>query len=123
MLVYGVAVLAGCFLAGQWLGDWLGTMLQIDANVGGVGFAMVLLIAVNQFMRRTGWMTAEMELGINFWNKMYIPIIVAMSSIQNVNAAFTSGLVAIVAGIVPTVFCFLFIPAISRAARARSSSK
>ena len=115
MLVYGVAVLAGCYLVGQWLGEWLGGVLHIDANVGGVGFAMVLLIAVNQLLRRNGWMTKDMEQGIAFWNKMYIPIIVAMSSIQNVNAAFTSGLVAIVAGVVPTVCCFLLIPAISRA--------
>jgi malonate transporter MadL subunit len=123
MLVYGVAVLAGCYLVGQWLGEWLGSVLHIDANVGGVGFAMVLLIAVNQLMRKSGWMTTEMELGINFWNKMYIPIIVAMSSIQNVNAAFTSGLVAIIAGILPTFCCFLLIPAISRAARMGNSPK
>lgn len=114
MLVYGVAVLAGCFIAGQLIGEVLGRILHIDANVGGVGFAMMLLIIINQWMHRMKWMTPEMESGVNFWNKMYIPVIVAMSAIQNVKAAFSSGFVAILAGIVPTVICFLMIPMIAR---------
>lgn len=113
MLVYGVAILAGCFLVGQVIGDTLGRMLNIDGNVGGVGFAMLLLIMVNQWMHRKKWFTAEMENGVNFWNKMYIPVIVAMSSIQNVKSAFSGGSIAILAGIVPTVICFLTIPLIS----------
>ncbi|MBA4054326.1 MAG: malonate transporter subunit MadL [Marivirga sp.] len=117
MLVYGVAILAGCFLVGQIIGASLGRMLDIDGNVGGVGFAMLLLIVVNQWMHKKKWFTAEMESGVNFWNKMYIPVIVAMSSIQNVKSAFSSGSVAIIAGIVPTVICFLMIPLISRSAR------
>ena len=117
MLIYGVAILAGCFLVGQFIGDSLGRLLNIDGNVGGVGFAMLLLILINQWMHRKKWLTAEMESGINFWNKMYIPVIVAMSSIQNVKSAFSSGSVAIVAGIVPTVICFLLIPMISRSAK------
>jgi malonate transporter MadL subunit len=114
MLVYGVAILAGCFLAGQILGAGLGQILNIDGNVGGVGFAMVILILVNQWMHKKKWLTSEMENGITFWNNMYIPVIVAMSSIQNVKSAFSSGSVAIVAGIVPTVICFFLIPVISR---------
>lgn len=117
MLIYGVAILAGCFLVGQFIGDSLGRLLNIDGNVGGVGFAMLLLILINQWMHRKKWLTTEMESGINFWNKMYIPVIVAMSSIQNVKSAFSSGSVAIVAGIVPTVVCFFLIPMISRAAK------
>lgn len=117
MLIYGVAILAGCFLVGQIIGDSLGRLLNIDGNVGGVGFAMLLLILINQWMHQKKWLTTEMESGINFWNKMYIPVIVAMSSIQNVKSAFSSGSVAIVAGIVPTVICFFLIPMISRAAK------
>jgi len=119
MLVYGVAVLAACFIAGQIIGEILGRMLHIDANVGGVGFGMLLLILVNQWMHKRKWFTAEMDSGVNFWNKMYIPVIVAMSSIQNVKAAFSSGLIAIIAGIIPTIICFLMIPAISRINRTK----
>lgn len=121
MLVYGVAVLAGCFIAGQLIGDLLGRLLNVDGNVGGVGFAMVLLILINRWMHIRQWFTSEMESGVNFWNKMYIPVIVAMSSIQNVKSAFSSGSVAIVAGIVPTVICFLAIPFISKISRQKEN--
>lgn len=114
MLVYGVAILAGCFIVGQIIGGTLGQLLHINANVGGVGFAMLLLIMVHQWMHKKKWITAEMESGINFWNKMYIPVIVAMSSIQNVKAAFSNGMVAILAGIIPAVICFLLIPVIAK---------
>ena len=119
MLVYGVAVLAGCFIVGQYIGQVLGQMLNIDANVGGVGFAMLLLILVQQWLHKKSWFSPEMDSGINFWNKMYIPVIVAMSSIQNVKAAFSSGYVAILAGIIPTVIRFLLIPALVRISKAR----
>lgn len=114
MLVYGVAVLAGCFLLGQIIGQLLGRVLNIDANVGGVGFAMLLLILVNQWMHHKKWLTKEMESGVEFWSKMYIPVIVAMSSIQNVKGALSSGVIAVLAGIIPTAICFLFIPLISK---------
>ncbi len=42
MVIYGVAILAGSFMLGQMIGEMLGSWLGIDANVGGVGFAMVL---------------------------------------------------------------------------------
>ena len=114
MLVYGVAVLAGCFIAGQILGEVLGRVLRIDANVGGVGFAMLLLILVNRWMHRRNMFSAEMGKGILFWSNLYIPVIVAMSAIQNVKAAISSGTVAILAGIIPAVVCFFLIPAIAR---------
>lgn len=122
MLVYGVAILAGCFIVGQMIGEWLGRFLHIDANVGGVGFAMLLLIIVHQWMHKRNWFTPEMESGINFWNKMYIPVIVAMSSIQNVKSAFSSGMVAILAGIIPTVICFLLIPMIAKMSKSKQQS-
>lgn len=122
MLVYGVALLAACFIAGQVIGQLLGRLLNIDANVGGVGFAMLLLIFLQQWMHKKKWFHPEMDSGINFWNKMYIPVIVAMSSIQNVKAAFSSGFVAILAGIVPTVFCFLLIAIFVRMSRKKQAA-
>ena len=46
MMIYGTAVLAGCLIAGMIVGDVLGTLLGVDSNVGGVGFAMLLLIVL-----------------------------------------------------------------------------
>jgi malonate transporter MadL subunit len=112
MLVYGVTILAGCFMVGQLIGEMLGKVLGIDANVGGVGFAMLLLIMVNRWLHQKKLLTKEMNNGIEFWSNMYIPVIVAMSAIQNVKAALYSGMVAILAGIIPTVVCFMLIPVI-----------
>lgn len=44
MIIYGVALLAFCFLTGNYIGDILGALLGVKANVGGVGFAMLLLL-------------------------------------------------------------------------------
>ena len=44
MIIYGVALLAFCFLTGNYIGDILGALLGVKANVGGGGFAMLLLI-------------------------------------------------------------------------------
>ena len=44
MVVYGVALLAFCMLTGIFLGDLLGQLIGVDANVGGIGIAMLLLI-------------------------------------------------------------------------------
>lgn len=114
MLVYGVAILAGCFIAGQLIGEVMGRLLNIDANVGGVGFAMLLLILVNQWMHKRKLFSADMEKGILFWSNMYIPVIVAMSAIQNVKAAVSSGMIAILAGTIPAIVCFALIPVIAR---------
>ena len=122
MLVYGVAVLAGCFITGQLVGEVLGRLLHIDANIGGVGFAMLLLILVNQWMHKRKLFSAEMERGIQFWSNMYIPVIVAMASIQNVKAALSSGMIAILAGIIPTTICFFLIPFISRMSNHKPST-
>ena len=114
MMMYGVALLAGCYLAGQIIGELLGRWVGIDANVGGVGFSMILLILVNQWMHQRKWFTVEMEKGILFWSNLYIPVIVAMSSIQNVKGALSGGAIALLAGIIPTALCMLFIPLLSR---------
>ena len=116
MYIYGIAILAGCFIAGQITGELLGHLIGIDANTGGVGFAMLLLILVNQWMHKTKRFTAEMEKGILFWSNLYIPVIIAMAAIQNVKAALSSGLVAILAGIIPVAICLALVPLISKMA-------
>jgi malonate transporter MadL subunit len=114
MLIKGVALLSGCFILGQLIGETLGRILHIDANVGGVGFAMVLLIFSQNYLEKRGLFNAEMESGVMFWSKMYIPVIVAMSAIQNVKVALSSGMVALLAGIIPVIICLATMPFISK---------
>jgi len=114
MKIYGVAVLAACFIAGQLIGDVLGMVFKFDGNIGGVGFGMLLLILFGDTMKKKNWIDAESESGIQFWSGMYIPVVVAMSSIQNVKAALSGGWVALVVGVVATAFCFMLIPLLSK---------
>lgn len=114
MTIYGVALLAFCFLAGKILGSFLGSLIGINGDVGGVGFAMILLIFLNAFLKNKGWMKPQTTSGILFWSSMYIPIIVAMSATQNVNAALSGGTVAIAAGAAATLCAFFLVPIISK---------
>jgi malonate transporter MadL subunit len=52
MTIYGVAILAGSYIIGLLLGETLGSLLNINANVGGVGFAMFLLMFASDWMNR-----------------------------------------------------------------------
>ncbi|MFR6110461.1 MAG: malonate transporter subunit MadL [Dialister invisus] len=113
MIIYGVALLAGCYMAGNLIGDVLGMALGVNANIGGVGFAMLLLIIISTWAGE-GIMKGPEEAGIKFWAAMYIPIVVAMSSIQNVVAALSGGMVAILGGALAVVLGFLLIPVLSR---------
>ncbi|PMC97684.1 malonate transporter subunit MadL, partial [Brevibacterium paucivorans] len=54
MILYGVAALAASVLAGTIIGEILGQLLGVDANVGGVGFGMILLIALTTWLRSKG---------------------------------------------------------------------
>ena len=109
MVIYGVALLAGCYMAGNVIGALLG----VKANIGGVGFAMLFLIIISAWAQQKGIMKAPEEQGIKWWSAMYIPVVVAMSSIQNVVAALSGGVVAILGGLLAVVIGFLLIPVIS----------
>lgn len=113
MVVYGVALLAACYMAGNFIGDVLGLLLGVRANIGGVGFAMLFLILVSTWAQEKGYMKAPEEQGIKFWSAMYIPIVVAMSSIQNVAAALSGGVVAVVGGVAAVAVGFLLIPVLA----------
>jgi malonate transporter MadL subunit len=114
MKIYGVAMLAFCFLAGKLAGHLLGSSLNIDGDVGGVGFAMILLMVVNTYFRNKGWLPVETESGILFWTSMYIPIVIAMAATQHVKAALAGGPLAILAGTIVTLTGFILVPLISR---------
>ena len=114
MKIYGVAVLAACYIAGQLIGDILGIVFRFDGNIGGVGFGMLLLILCGDAMKKNKWIDHESESGIYFWSGMYIPVVVAMSSIQNVKAALSGGWAALLVGVVATGCCFLLIPLVAK---------
>jgi len=122
MTIYGVGLLAGCFIAGQLFGELLGKLLNIDANVGGVGFAMLLFIVLKEWLlRKHLHLSASINSqGVTFWDAMYIPIIVAMSATQNVKAGLSSGHVAIVVGIIPVLCLIMLVPVLSKAIKHKS---
>ncbi|MBF8741400.1 malonate transporter subunit MadL [Pseudomonas guariconensis] len=117
MIIYGVALLAVCTLAGVIVGDFLGVLLGVKSNVGGVGIAMILLICARLYMHRHGGMSKECEFGVGFWGAMYIPVVVAMAAQQNVVTALHGGPVAVIAAIGAVLVCGLAIAVISRTHR------
>ena len=119
MTIFGVALLAICTLIGAFLGDLLGVVLGAKTNVGGVGIAMILLIAGRAWLVRKGALSHGFKLGIEFWAALYIPIVVAMASIQNVVAAVRGGPVVLIAGGLTVVLCFGATALLSRIARPR----
>ena len=80
MIIYGTAILAACHLLGVYIGDLLGSLIGVKANVGGVGIAMMLLIAVRVYLHKRGLMPDTTEAGVGFWAAMYIPVVVAMAA-------------------------------------------
>ena len=50
----GVAFPALCTLTGIFVGELLGKLLGVPANVGGVGIAMVLLILIGSYLKKRG---------------------------------------------------------------------
>ena len=105
-MIQGLAILSCSFILGMWTGELLGTWLGINANVGGVGFAMLALILSKEFFIQKGWWKNELEFGIEFWNKLYIPVVIAMAASLNVKAAISSGTLAIFAGVLPVLLAF-----------------
>lgn len=114
MLVYGVALLSACLIAGMLIGEALGVILGVEANVGGVGIAMLFLVLASnskQFKSLTEGAAGD---GIKFWSAMYIPIVVAMAARQNVAAAVDGGVLALLAGVLAVVVSFALVPVLSK---------
>lgn len=114
MVVYGVALLALCTLIGKFLGDLLGTLIGVQANVGGVGIAMLLLLVLTNLSSHKLKLNPVSETGVAFWSAMYIPIVVAMAARQNVIAAVSSGWLAVAAGVGAVALSFAMIPVLTR---------
>ncbi|WP_368507482.1 malonate transporter subunit MadL [Bradyrhizobium lupini] len=114
MTISGVALLAICTLLGVLLGDLLGLALGVKANVGGVGIAMIFLIAARLWLVRYGLLSSGLKIGVEFWGSFYIPIVVAMAAQQNVVAAVKGGPVVVIAGIGAVAVCFAMVALIGR---------
>ena len=114
MVIYGVALLAGCMLAGVFVGELLGEWIGVDANVGGVGIAMLLLIVATAKLRAGGQLRPLSATGVTFWSAIYIPVVVAMAASQNVVAAVRGGTAAVLAGLLAVVVSCALVPVLSR---------
>ena len=114
MAIYGTALLSLSLLCGLIVGKLIGFAIGIDANVGGVGIAMLVLILFCGRLQAAGHMPTPTQNGVLFWSTIYIPIVVAMAASQNVRAALTGGHAAMIAGVLAVVVCFAMVPVISR---------
>jgi len=113
-MIYGVALVALCFFLGNFVGAFLGHMIGLNSNIGGVGFAMIFLLLATTYGMPFMERNPPVADGIRFWQEMFIPVVVAMSASQNVVRALSSGHVAIIAGLAATVASFFFIPLFAR---------
>ena len=114
MIIYGVALLSACSVLGLYIGELLGVAISVQANVGGVGIAMLLLVLVCSSARFKSLTEGASGAGIKFWSAMYIPIVVAMAARQNVVAAVDGGMLALLAGAAAVVVSFALVPVLSR---------
>lgn len=122
MAIYGTALLSLCLVCGLVLGKLIGMALGIDANVGGVGIAMLLLIVASGVLQSRGRLPPPTQAGVLFWSSIYVPIVVAMAASQNVRGATRGGAVALVAGAVVVIASFAIVPIISGLGRAETTS-
>ncbi len=107
--ISGVALLALCALLGHSLGELLGYALGVKANVGGVGIAMLLLIASRVWLENRELWTAGVDRGVMLWASLYIPIVVAMAAQQDVVAALSGGPMVLIGGICVVAICFAMV--------------
>ena len=122
MKIYGVALLAFCFLIGKLIGNYLGILIGLKSDVGGVGFAMLFLMLSYTYFKKKDLVKEMTAQGILFWSSMYLPIIVAMAATQNVKAAISQGPIAGVIGVVVTITGFLLVPLISKIGQSKNKN-
>ncbi len=109
-MIYGVALLAGCMLIGSYVGNLLGLLTGLNSDIGGVGFAMILLLIATNSKKIDKILPKEYKKGIEFWKEMFIPVIIALSASQNVVSALNGGVLALVAGVGVVAAMLLLIP-------------
>jgi len=123
MIIYGVALLSACLVLGMLLGEFLGVALGVEANVGGVGIAMLFLVLASNSPLFKSLVEGASGSGIKFWSAMYIPIVVAMAARQDVVAAFEGGMLAVIAGTAAVIVSFALVPVLSKMGGGGSATK
>ena len=113
-MIYGVALLSGCTLIGSFIGNLLGLLTGLNSDIGGVGFAMILLLMVTNSKKMNKIMPEGYMKGLEFWKEMFIPVIIAMSASQNVVSALDGGVLALTAGVGVVVVMLMLIPVFNK---------
>lgn len=113
-MIYGSALIAFCMITGTIIGDLLGKLIGIDSNIGGVGFSMLILIILTNYVFPDNKMKENTKKGLLFWQGMYIPVTVAMAASQNAVQAVTGGPVAILAGLGAVMLGFIALPLLGK---------
>ena len=116
-MIYGVALLAGCMFVGSFVGNLLGVWTGLNSDIGGVGFAMILLLLLTNSKTVNKILPESYTKGISFWKEMFIPVIIAMSASQNVVSALDGGVLALVLGVGIVVVMLLLIPVFNKTSR------
>ena len=114
MVIFGVALLAICMLIGLFFGEIFGLFLGVEANVGGIGIAMIMLVLIVDYLKKRAKLSQPAQEGLGFWSAMYIPIVIAMSANQNVAGALDGGPLAIMAGVAAALIGWMFVPLLSK---------
>ena len=123
MIVFGVALLSACLILGMLIGEALGVALNVEANVGGVGIAMLFLVLASNSEKFKTLTQGVPGNGIQFWSAMYIPIVVAMAARQNVAAAVDGGVLALLAGVAAVLGSFALVPVLSKIGSASQATE
>lgn len=111
MEIYGLGLVGICMFIGSFIGRLIGHAVGINGDVGGVGFAIIILILYTNYLDKKGKpLTEKTSKGISLLNALFIPIVVAMSMIQNVVVAINGGLVPLLAGVLATLGGILLVP-------------
>ncbi|MCE5184243.1 MAG: malonate transporter subunit MadL [Synergistaceae bacterium] len=123
MVIYGVLLLSLCYFAGLFVGEVTGRLVGLNANVGGVGFAMLFLLLLCSYSEtvKNSLQNERFSDGLKFWQNMYIPVVIAMSASQDVVKAVRSGWLAILCGITLTVLSLCLIPFVSRISSSKNN--
>lgn len=108
-MIYGVAVLAGCMLAGTFIGTVFGHLIGAETEIGGVGFAMLILIFITNCKKLKFTQKPAFIQGMTYWKAMFIPVVIAMTACQNVYSMLSSSIVAIAAGAAAVGFSFFML--------------
>jgi len=109
IMIYGVATLSACMLLGTVIGTVFGNLIGAGTEIGGVGFAMLLLIFVTNPQKLSFTQKPAFVQGVTFWKSMFIPVVIAMTATQNVFSMLSSGLLAVAAGAAAVGFSYLML--------------